>query len=359
MDREAARIGVAGLDEGGEGTGELLGGARHSGGQEQHADTGGQFAVGQQPAVDVEGLRTERTPHDAGPAGSEPGLGVAGHAESRERGQGRPDRLGPLPPAERRQRVLDEGLGPLVEQPGRLSGPVHDDGPARRRDGVPVDADELQGLGVDPGGVPGEGVQDDGTVRAHGVEVVPRGQPRRIGEALGEVAGVPAVPGDPPSGRGPPDGLPYRTGHVRERGHGGMAEVEGERRRRHAESATVQVGIVDAGEQGGPAQVDHAGAGSDQRRDVVPLPDGTDDASGHRQGRGDGELRVDRDHPSAHEHQIRVRAHRKSFHHRAHQGTRERSPEDYGRLPARRTSVIPPIRAPPCGLDCINVHGNV
>lgn len=207
VDREAARIGVAGLAEGGEGAGELLSGARHSGGQEQDAEAGGQFAVGQQPAVDVEGLRTERATHDAVAAGAEPGFGVAGHAEPGERGEGRPDRVGPLLPAERRQRVLDEGLGPLVEQPGRLPGFVYDDGPAGRRDGVPVDPDELQRLGVDPGGVPGEGVQDDGVVRTHGVEVAPRGQPRRIEDALVEVTGVPAVPRDPLPARNPPDGL--------------------------------------------------------------------------------------------------------------------------------------------------------
>ncbi len=313
MDREAARIGVANLAEGSEGAGELFGGARHSGGQEQDAEADGQFAVGQQPAVDVEGFRAERAAHDAVAAGAETRLGVAGHAEPGERGEGRSDRVGPLLPAEWRQRVLDEGLGPLVKQPGRLPRFVGNDGPAGRRDGVPVDPDELQCLGVDPGGVPGEGIEDDGVVRTHRVEVAPRGQPRRIGDALVEVTGVPAVPCDPLPVRNPPDGLPHRLDHVREGGHGGMPEVEGERRRRHAEGAAVQMGIVDTGKKCGPPKIDEAGAGSDERRDVVLPTDGTDDPIGHRQGRGDGELRIDRDHPSAEKHQIRIRAHRSSF----------------------------------------------
>ena len=213
--RSAARA------EPGERTGELFGGARHSGGKEQHAHAGGQFAVREQAAVDVEGLRAEGAPHDPVAAGAEPRLGVAGHAEPGERGESRPDRVGPLLAAERRQRVLDEGLGAFVEEPGRLSGRVRDDGPAGRRDGVPVDPHEPERLGVDPSGVPGEGVQDDGVVRAHRVEVAPRGQPRRIGHALVEAAGVPAVPGHPlPAGR-PPDGVRHRRGHVGQRREAG------------------------------------------------------------------------------------------------------------------------------------------
>ncbi len=157
-------------------------------------------------------------------------------------------------------------------------------------------------------------------VRAHGVEVAPGGLPRRIGDALVEESGVPAVPRDPLPARYPSDGFTYRLGHVREGGHGGMSEVEGERRRRHAEGTSVQVGIVDAGKQRRSPQVDEAGVGSDERRDVVPPADGADDPAGHRQGRGDGELRINRDHPPAEKHQVRIPVHRSSFRNRVHRG---------------------------------------
>ena len=198
----------------------------------------------------------------------------------------------------------DDRLGALLEQAGRLAACVLEDDASRRWHGVAVRAGQLQRPRVDPGRVPGEVLQEHGVIRADPVEVVPGRHPVGVGQALGEVAGVPPDADDPLARLGSSGGGAHDLGDVGDGGHGGVRDVEREGRGRQPVGAPVQVRVVDSRQQGGTGQVDDPGLRADERLDGGPVTDGADPPLGDGKRAGDGEIVVDRDDGAVDEDEI-------------------------------------------------------
>ena len=248
--------------------------------------------VGQRVAVDVDLV------------GREARVRVARDALRQQDADGGGERAAQLVGRQRRQHREHELLGALPQQPDRLARGVAIDHAARRRHGVARDAGQLERARVDPDGVEREVAQDDGVVRRHRVEVLPRRQPGRVGADLVEQREVPSAPADPLARGGARDRLRHELDDVRDRGDRREADVERERREREARGEPVHVRVIDPRQRRSPLQVDHGRAATRQAPDLARRTGAPDPPAADGERLGDAAAPIERVHLAVEQHEV-------------------------------------------------------
>lgn len=155
-----------------------------------------------------------------------------------------------------------------------------------------VDAAQAQRGAVDPHEMRGEVGQADRVPRCDRVQVPAVREALRIGQALRQISGVPAQSDDPLAGPGRAGRPLHGGGDVGDRPDRRVADVEGERRLRHAVRGSVQVGVVDARQYSTAVEFDDPGAGSCHGAHLGVAADGDDVPAAYGHALGHAEVVV-------------------------------------------------------------------
>jgi hypothetical protein len=228
----------------------------------------------------------------AGTAGDRPPIGGrlgrhvvdGGDPERGEVASGGVEGTGERRAVGQREDVPDQPEGELEQQAGGLAVGVAHDGARRRVGGAGVHAGERQGRRVRPSAVVVLGAQQDGVTRRHAVEVA--AVQARDAPTLQREAGAE----DPGSlGQAPRGGLDARQPLLHRRGVLQPDLIEFQ-----AVLREVEVGVVEAREDGGVRGLEHPGGAGAEGEDLVATADGHDAAGGPGDGLGGGVGRVHR-----------------------------------------------------------------
>ncbi len=278
--------------------------AAHLQGEQQHTDPRPQLTGRLQTRVHVQRLGVRDAQEERGAARAEPRLGEAGDAlgvADRDRGA---DGGLPRGVVHQRHHGVHQVLRALAEDACRVAVGVGLDDTAGRYGCGGGDARGLQGTGVEPGGVPGELVQQHGVFRRHLVQVLAPEGTARIGQTLLEVAGVPPVAEYPVTRREFTGLTAHGLAYAGDGRDGGPGDVERERRPGGAEGGGVQMGVVDPGERGAPLQVDDLGTGADKSTELGGTSGRGDQAVAHGDGLHAAERGVDGQHGAVDQHEV-------------------------------------------------------